>query len=85
MTTFVRSTLERAGKTALQLYLAAWTLSAGLLDTDFTQPQASAFDHMFDLDNLKAAAVGFVFSIGTSLLSRPIGPDDSASLVVKEE
>lgn len=79
------STLERLGKTFAQGYFAMWMLTAGLGNTSASVPNAEAFDTLFTMTNLKAAAVMAALSLFTSLASTPVGADHSApSLVVTE-
>lgn len=84
MSTFWKSALERAAKTGLQVYVAAVMLATGLTNSDFEQPHADAFEQLFTATALKAAAVAAFLSLVSSAISRFAGPDDSASLVVKE-
>ena len=79
------STLERLSKSFVQGYIAFWTLTSGLGNTEANVPNAGAFDTLFTWDNVKAGVVMAVLSAGTSFLSTPFGPDrDSPSLVVSE-
>ena len=65
---WVRS-LERAVKTAVQAYVAAW----GVFLHDF--------DHIADEESLKLAGAAALLSFLTSAMSGPVGPDESPSLV----
>jgi hypothetical protein len=60
---------ERAGRTAVQSYLAVWV--AGTPD----------FDHLFTRSNLEGAVVGLALSLAMSVGAKKRGADDSASLL----
>lgn len=78
---FVKRLAERAAKTFGEFYLGSWVLAAGLLDTNFDVPNASAYDLLFTTDNAKAGVVGLALSVFTSLGSSRIGKEDDPSLV----
>lgn len=79
---FLRDMAERAAKTAVQAYFTLWTMTAVLgTGPELGSPKASAFNSLFTLNNLKAAAVGAAYSLFTSILSKPVSDDSSASLV----
>lgn len=79
---FVRDTAERVAKTFVQFYLGFWLLTVGLLDTSAAGPgTADAFDTLFTTDNLKAGVVGVALSFATSVISKPFGNKEDASLV----
>lgn len=67
---FLWDTGERSAKTFFQSYFAVWITVGG-----------AEFDTLFTVDNLKAGVVGVALSIATSLGSKRLGADDSASLL----
>lgn len=75
---FIRDVVERMSKTFFQAYFAAWTLIA-FVGTGLGN--AGAFDSLFTMNNVKAGVVGAALSFFTSIGSRPVGDQDSASLV----
>lgn len=78
---FLADAAERAAKTFAQFYFGCWMLRAGILDADLATPNAGAYDLLFTADNVKAGVVGVALSIATSLGSKRLGADDSASLL----
>ena len=67
---FLADTAERAAKTFAQAFFAVWLGIGG-----------AQFDTLFTVDNLKAGVVGLALSVATSLGSKKLGADDSASLL----
>lgn len=72
---------ERAGRTFLQFYFGAWMLAAGLLDTNFDIPNASAYDLLFTMTNLKAGIVGLALTVAMGLGTAKIHNTDTASVI----
>lgn len=60
---------ERAGRTALQAYMAVWIAAGATYETLFTR------------DNLEGAIVGVALSVAMSVGAKKRGADDSASLL----
>lgn len=81
ITRFIADSLERAGKTFAQFYLGTWMLRAGVLDSTMHRDGTAAFDLLFTETNLKAGIVGVALSFATSIGSKQIGANDSASLL----
>lgn len=77
---FLLDLLERAGKTFIQTYLATWVLLSAIGE-GVGAGNADAFDTLFTLNNVKAGVVGVALSFATSIGSRQIGRNDSASAV----
>lgn len=67
---WIADTLERAGRTFVQAYLAAW-VAAG--DTQY--------DLLFTITNLKAGVVGLALAVAFSVGAKQTGANDSASLL----
>lgn len=69
---FLLDTLERAARSAVQGYLAAWAV----LGLDF--------DGMLAIDNLKGAGAAAVLSILMAVTLKPVQPDSETSSVVRD-
>jgi hypothetical protein len=66
---FLADLAERASRTFLQAYFAAW-VAFGM-----------DFDHLFTRNNLEAGVVGLAASVAMSLGAKRTGANDSASLL----
>lgn len=76
MSKFAKQTLERAGKTFAQVFLATYLAGIGPIDSiaDFANSSVA--------DKAAVAAIGAVLSIVMSLLSRPFGEDKNSPSAV---
>lgn len=69
---FVLDTLERLGRTAFQVYFAAWT-ALGM-----------TFENLYSIDTFKGAAVGLVLSFAMVLGLSKVQKDSSTSSIVPD-
>lgn len=67
MSTFVKDTAERAVRTFLQAYLAAWVVAG------------SDFDALTDMTNVKTGVVAVAASIAMSMGLKKVGPNKGSA------